>query len=170
MPEVISSLPNKINEEEVEEKEEEKVLLSISEVISKSGYSIHGDFLVNIKIGETAVDALGKLKSTSEDISVEIIRGDASIYSKEALATNDIVKIKIGETEHTFRIVVYGDVNGDSKISAVDYVNIKNYIMNSSGLNGSYKEAADVNKDSKISAVDYVNVKNYIMGNESVLN
>ena len=170
MPEVISSLPNKIDEEEVEEKEEEKEILNISEVISKSGYSIHGDFLVNIKIGETAVDVLGKLKSTSEDILVEIIRGENSIYSKEALATNDIVKIKVGETEYTFRVIIYGDVNGDSKISPADYVNIKNYIMNSSGLNGSYKEAADVNRDSKISPADYVNIKNYIMGSESVLN
>ena len=66
--------------------------------------------------------------------------------------------------------LLYGDANGDGKISAVDYVNIKNYIMGSSGLNGSFKEAADVNKDGKINAVDYVNVKNYIMGNSSVLN
>lgn len=42
--------------------------------------------------------------------------------------------------------------------------------MGSSGLNGSFKEAADVNKDGKISAVDYVNVKNHIMGSSSVLN
>ncbi len=170
MPTEVSSLPNKVDEEEKEEKEEEQNIINISEVISKSGYSIHGDFLVNLKIGDTAVDVISKLKATSDAITVEIIRGETSIYGTEVLATNDIVKIKNGGTEYTFRIIIYGDVNGDSKISAVDYVNIKNYIMGSSSLNGSYKEAADVNRDSKISAVDYVNVKNYIMGNDSVLN
>ena len=47
------------------------------------------------------------------------------------------------------------------------YVKIKNYIMSSSSLSGSYKEAADVNKDGRISAVDYVKIKNYIMGNRT---
>lgn len=169
MPSEISALPNVINKEEIEDKKEEQNIINISEVISKSGYSIHGDFLVNIGIGDTAINVISKLKATSNAIDVEIIRGDKSIYAEEALATNDIIKIKNAGDEYTFRIIIYGDANGDGKISAVDYVYIKNYIMGSSGLNGSYKEAADVNKDSKISAVDYVNVKNYIMGNASVL-
>ena len=166
----ISSLPNKVDEEEIENKKEEQEIINISDVISKSGYSISGDFLVNISIGETAVNAISKLKATSSSIEVEIVRGETSIYAEEALATNDIVKIKNGETEYTFRIIIYGDVNGDGKVSPADYVNIKNYIMGSSGLNGSYKEAADVNRDSKITPADYVNVKNYIMGNDSILN
>lgn len=169
MPTEVSTLPNKVDEEEIENKKDEQAIINVSEVISKSGYSISGDFLVNISIGETAVNVISKLKATSSSIEVEIVRGDKSIYAEEALATNDIVKIKNNGTEYTFRIIVYGDANGDGKISAVDYVHIKNYIMGSSGLSGSFKEAADVNKDGKISAVDYVNVKNYIMGSESVL-
>ena len=170
MPTEVSVLPNTVDKEEIEDKKEEQNIINISEVISKSGYSIHGDFLVNLSIGETAVNAISKLKATSNEISVEIIRGDKSIFATELLATNDIVKIKNNGTEYTFRIIIYGDANGDAKISAVDYVHIKNYIMGSSGLNGSFKEAADVNKDGKITAVDYVNVKNYIMGSSSVLN
>lgn len=169
MPNEVSALPNSISKEEIEDKKEEQIIVNVSEVISKSGYSIHGDFLVNVGIGDTAINVISKLKATSNAIDVEIIRGDKSIYTEEVLATNDIVKIKNDGKEYTFRIIIYGDANGDGKISAVDYVYIKNYIMGSSGLNGSYKEAADVNKDSKISAVDYVNVKNYIMGNSSVL-
>ena len=65
--------------------------------------------------------------------------------------------------------MIYGDVNGDGKVTAQDYVKIKNYIMSSTELSGSYKLAADVNNDGSITAVDYVNIKNYIMGNNSVL-
>jgi len=170
MPIEVSSLPNTVDKEEIEDKKEEQEIINISEIINKSGYSIHGDFLVNIKIGDTAVNTISKLKATSSSLEVQILRGETSIYGTEALATNDIVKLKSGDSEYTFRIIVYGDANGDAKISAVDYVHIKNYIMGSSSLSGSFKEAADVNKDSKISAVDYVNVKNYIMGSGSVLN
>ena len=85
------------------------------------------------------------------------------------MGTGDIVNISNGTETKSFRIVIYGDVNGDGLVSAVDYVKIKNYIMSSSELSGSYKLAADVNNDGTISAVDYVNIKNYILGNNSSL-
>ena len=58
-----------------------------------------------------------------------------------------------------------GDVNLDGKITASDYVNIKNYIMGSKELNEQAKSNADVNSDGKITAGDYVLVKNKIMNN-----
>lgn len=58
-----------------------------------------------------------------------------------------------------------GDANGDGKISALDYVTVKNHIM---GRDVIYDEAraraADVNSDGKISALDYVMIKNIILG------
>lgn len=57
-----------------------------------------------------------------------------------------------------------GDVNGDGKISALDYVAIKNHILKIKALSGNQASAADVNKDGKISALDYVAVKNHILG------
>lgn len=57
-----------------------------------------------------------------------------------------------------------GDVNKDGKISASDYVLIKNQIMGTMSLDNKAKTVADVNGDGKISASDYVMVKNYIMG------
>lgn len=70
--------------------------------------------------------------------------------------SNDIIE--------TYTIIIYGDVNGDGKIYATDYVKIKNHIMDTEKLNGVYAIAADVNRDSKVYATDYVKVKNYIMG------
>ena len=64
--------------------------------------------------------------------------------------------------------VLYGDINGDGKITAVDYVAIKNYIMKRTNLDSVYKEAADVDKSGGITAVDYVRVKNNIMGNYNI--
>ena len=63
-----------------------------------------------------------------------------------------------------YTIVVLGDVNGDGKASAGDYVLIKNHIMQTNLIKDSANQnAADVNKDGKISAGDYVLIKNYIM-------
>lgn len=65
--------------------------------------------------------------------------------------------------ECTFLLSVIGDVNGDGKIYATDYVKIKNHIMGKITIKGSYLFAADVNNDGNIYATDYVKIKNFIM-------
>ena len=49
------------------------------------------------------------------------------------IATGDRINITSGVTE-TLIVLIYGDINGDGNISAVDYVNIKNYIMGSENV------------------------------------
>lgn len=57
-----------------------------------------------------------------------------------------------------------GDVNGDGKISSMDYVLVKNHILNIKKLTGAGAKAADVNGDGKITSIDYVLIKNDILG------
>lgn len=56
-----------------------------------------------------------------------------------------------------------GDVNQDGRLSAGDYVLIKNHIMGDHVLKGVQLKAADANQDGRVSAADYVTVKNKIM-------
>ena len=59
-----------------------------------------------------------------------------------------------------------GDANGDGKITALDYVTVKNHILGTKTITDEDKlKAADANDDGKISALDYVRIKNMIMGN-----
>ncbi|MGI6072786.1 MAG: dockerin type I domain-containing protein [Lachnospiraceae bacterium] len=70
-------------------------------------------------------------------------------------------KLKLVED---FVAFMSGDVNNDGKISALDYVAIKNHIMEKNVITDKRAiEAADVNGDGKISALDYVAIKNMIM-------
>ena len=57
-----------------------------------------------------------------------------------------------------------GDVNGDGKVSSLDYIKIKNHIMGTNKLTGSPLTRADVNGDGKVSSLDYIKIKNHIMG------
>ena len=60
--------------------------------------------------------------------------------------------------------LLYGDVNGDGKITAVDYTLIKNHIMDVKKITSQIQTlGADVNQDNKITAVDYTLIKNHIM-------
>lgn len=82
------------------------------------------------------------------------------ISEKTLLGTG--AKIKIDGVE-TYTIIKLGDVNGDGKIKAGDYVLIKNHIMETNKLKDNALKGADVNRDGKIKASDYVLIKNHIM-------
>ena len=65
--------------------------------------------------------------------------------------------------ENTITSSIKGDVNGDGKVTASDYVLVKNSIMGTYNLTDNQKEKADYNNDGKITASDYVLIKNKIM-------
>ena len=68
------------------------------------------------------------------------------------------------ECLQTYICKLYGDVNGDGKISAVDYVKIKNHILKYKILTDDIScSVADVSNDNKISALYYVKIKNDIL-------
>lgn len=56
-----------------------------------------------------------------------------------------------------------GDVNGDNKVTSLDYIKIKNEIMGSKKLSSDELIRADVNGDQKVSSLDYILVKKIIM-------
>ena len=78
-------------------------------------------------------------------------------------------KVTISEKEHgiileEYECIIYADVNGDGKISAMDYTLIRNHIMDVKKITDANQSlAADVNGDNKISAMDYTLIKNHIM-------
>lgn len=57
-----------------------------------------------------------------------------------------------------------GDVDGNGLVQAVDYMLIKNHIMDKGKLSGDRLSRADLNGDGNITAVDYMVIKNIIMG------
>ena len=64
----------------------------------------------------------------------------------------------------TYICKLYGDVNGDGKISVMDYVKIKNHILKYKVLTDEIScDVADVRDDGKISVIDYVKIKNDIL-------
>ena len=76
--------------------------------------------------------------------------------------------LRFNQKEYSYTVVVKGDVNGDGKIYATDYVKVKNHIMGKSKLVGAYYMAADINNDSQIYATDYMKIKNHIMGKNKI--
>lgn len=131
----------------------------ISQIIGESGYRIENGKLLGVKPGTGFQDMKTKLEANGGVVNI----------SSETIGTGTTITITSGTLQETFSIVIYGDVDGDGTISAVDYVLVKNHIMGKTNLTGASAKAADANRDGTISAVDYVNIKNYIMGVNNVI-
>ena len=135
---------------------------SISTIISNANYQKQNDLITGIGLGTEVNQIMSNINNQGAS---EVIVTDANGNPKSGrLATGDKITIKKDSDSVTLTIVVTGDTSGDGEVSAVDYVRIKNHIMETSRLGGAYEKAADFNNDGGISASDYVKVKNYIMG------
>jgi len=139
--------------------------MTLTETLKGLADKIFDKYISGITSVEKIVESFITVNSAA---SIKIKNNNNDVTSG-TVGTGYIVNVQVGDDSKELEIVINGDNNGDSKISAVDYVRIKNHIMGNLELEGAYSKAADVNGDGKISAVDYVNIKNYIMGNDSAL-
>ena len=107
---------------------------------------------------------VSNIKNTYKDAKIKDSSGKEITSTSAVLATGYTVTINGKE----YDIVVLGDTSSDGKISSIDYMKIKNHIMEVTNLNGTKKDAADVNRDGKISSADYMKIKNHIMGTSKI--
>ena len=146
-----------------------EIALSISEILRTLEIKNDGSYMYGFKIG-TDISAIKK-DIINKEPKAEVSSFDKSGNSKPngAIASGDKIKIKTKNEEKEYILIIYGDVNGDGKIAATDYVYIKNHIMDVRKLSDFELVCADVNKDNKVSATDYVSIKNHIMDIKEII-
>lgn len=138
---------------------------------SKIDINISDSGITGVNPG-TTVDEL-KSKIVADNMTIVIKNASGGALDDTAnVGTGCIVELhtEAGEVAESYPVTIYGDVNGDGKISPSDYVKVKNKILGKENMDNKYCEnAADLNKDGKISPSDYVKIKNYILKKESIV-
>ena len=130
--------------------------------------------VTNLTVDNTGVITKVALGTTAASIKSNITTGyteklinvsGTTLADTDKVGTGTKVQILNGTTVlQEYTIVIYGDINGDAKVSSSDYVLIKNYIMNNkTTFNNIETIGADYNNDGKVTSSDYVLIKNYIM-------
>ena len=127
-----------------------------------TGYVVDNNYIRNI----TPLKKANTLNLMLDSVyTVKVVDKNNTVKTTAYIATGDKVQIFLDSTKLSeYIVIIEGDVNGDGEISPLDYVKIKNHIMETTMVTGdAYLDAADYNNDSEISPLDYVKVKNYIM-------
>ena len=133
---------NKLNEGEsikIENyKEVNGIISNFSRETKLEGFAKNIKVTGNLKVKVNTNEFIGS------GTTVEVYRGD------------DLIQ--------TYTCKLYGDVNGDGKISVIDYVRIKNHILKYKIISNTlFIDVADVSDDGKIAVLDYVRIKNDIL-------
>lgn len=131
---------------------------------------VNGEYVGNFAIGDKVGTAKAKMSITG---GIYLITDkDGNVKNDDSLiATGDILRVQ-DDANHiikTFRIIIYGDVNGDGKVDLYDFVKIKNKIIRNVEIEGIYNLAGNASEKSEgIDLYDFVSVKNFILRNIAI--
>lgn len=152
-------------------------------VTVKTEYGFETECEVTVFDGKRPFDGIILTLTNSEGdiVKEETVSGDVTEYSfteledgeytvtisKETYATREyIVTAKDGKAEVEFTLNHIGDINGDGKISVVDYTQLLRHVKKTSSLDGYAFDCADVNGDGKLSLLDYTKLLRHVKKTE----
>lgn len=109
-------------------------------------------FLSKIKVSDGTVAVVGKTETSTVATgdAVAVYRLDGSEYQK-------------------FTVVIKGDASGDGKIMINDIIKLRNHLLGTSVLSGSFAAAADVSGDGKIMINDIILIRNHLLGTKAIV-
>ncbi len=130
---------------------------------SKSDYRINGDFLIGVRDNTTLEEFFENFEST-DSIFVTDKEGE-EINLDTIIGTHfELVFFFNGSVIGGYHIVVYGDISGDGKINAADYLMAKRAFMGSIELSPPQMKAACLSGGDTIKAGDYLKIKRHFLG------
>lgn len=124
-----------------------------------------GDTVTGVEPQTAIADFLAALTVT--DGTAKITAADGTTEKTEGVvATGDILQVSDanGKVCISLPVLIYGDVNGDGKISTIDLRIIQKHILGIAVIEGLPLTAADVNGDGKASTIDLRMIQKYILG------
>lgn len=141
----------------------EEPLPTETEILAKLKLTKKQGYLFGFNLG-TSLETMRQSFTSIKGVSIISIQNN----NLQTVATDIKLSLRIGTTTYNYILVLKGDVNGDGKIQATDYVKIRNHIMSKAQLTGASLQAADIDQDEKVQATDYVKVRNHIMGKSTI--
>lgn len=112
-----------------------------------------GAFLsqLNTRSGVTLLDAKGNAKTTG------------------LVATGDVLEKKQASGSTTrLPVIILGDVNGDGKVNATDYMLLKRHVLQTYSIPEKNRKAANILASDAINATDYMLLKRHVLGTYNI--
>lgn len=137
---------------------------------SSSGISFAGSYqmadgmLSGVAAG-TDVNTFTAGLGASAGTSVTVYKADGRTVQTGRLGTGNIVVVSNGTERQQYVVIIYGDVNGDGSITALDLLKVQKHLLKTTLLTGYYLQAANVKRSgNSVSALDLLKIQKHIIG------
>ena len=125
-----------------------------------SSYPI-STYITGIQPGSSASDVLSGI--SAQGCTVKVLDANGAENTGNVGTGNRIAVYINDELVRQYEIVIYGDINGDSRISNADIVLMQKQILGLATQSGVYLEAANISRDGGISNKDLVLLQKHIL-------
>ncbi len=141
---------------------------SSTSTASYSGsYTISDTYVTGVSPSTTVTSFISNLGASSgATVSVTDSSGTAKTSGK--VGTGDKVVVTTSSNTSTYTILIYGDVNGDGQVTALDLLKVQKHIIGSKTLSGAYATAADAKKNGGVTAIDLLAIQKHITGASTI--
>lgn len=126
-----------------------------------SAYPI-GTYMTGIQPGSSVGSVLSGI--SAEGCEVKILNPDGTENTGNVGTGNKVTVYVNGTAVKQYEVVIYGDVNGDGKVSNADIVLMQKQILGIQAQTGCYLDAANTSRDGGISNKDLVILQKHILG------
>lgn len=136
-----------------------------SEIHIDSSLNVNSLEISGIDYNENKVtDILGKITT---DLELEIVNNkDEILGPTDLIGTGSKVRVKENEKIlREYKIIIYGDVNGDGRIDSIDLLVLQRHILDLEKIKAIYTKAGNINKNGNPpTSVDLLLIQRHILG------
>ncbi len=139
---------------------------SSSSATFSGSYTVSDNIITGVATSTTVSSFVSNLGCSNGTVTVTNSSGTSKTSGK--IGTGDIVKVTVSGNTLTYTVVIYGDLNGDGAITALDLLKLQKHLTGSSTLSGAYLKAANVKKSGSPSALDLLKIQKYLIGSATI--
>ncbi len=139
--------------------------LEDSEIHFDTSINVNGFEISGIDYNKNTI--LDLKNAITTDLEIEIVNFNGELLSDtDLIGTGCKVKVKEnGITLREYKVIIYGDVNGDGKINSVDLLVLQRYILEIENLPDIFKKAGIINKvNKKPTSIDLLLIQRHVLG------
>ncbi len=135
---------------------------AVTPTVTSNAYTI-ATTVTGVEPDTTVAEFLAAL--TVKNGTAQVHTAGGAVKSNGIIATGDILRLYSGSTvSASYPVVIYGDANGDGRITSADLRTTQKHILRVSELSGYYFTAADSGKNGSITSADLRTTQKYILG------
>lgn len=140
------------------------IQLSVIDILNSIGVKHNSSYISGITLNTNTDTLVANIKKINPSAEVIIRDSNNNVKTNKILATNDSIAITSNNETRSYKVIIYGDTNGDGKIDIIDLLRVQKLILKTMSTTEPYSIAADTNKDGKVDIIDLLRVQKQILG------